>query len=509
MPFKPLALGLAVLMSALTLAQVAQPPVPLEQTRPAPVQLRGLWVDAFGPGFKTPNEVSALVTYASAMRLNALFVQVGRRMDCYCNRASVPRSADPAFQPGFDALDDLIAKAHARGIQVHAWIITTSAFNNTEPYLAPNHVMNTNGPNATDSWITQQQDGTKQAGKDFVLDPGHPKAAEYIAAFYRSVVQNYDIDGIQFDRVRYPDSGDATYRPVWGYNPVALARFRAETRRTDTPVPTDAQWAQWRRDQVSNLVRRVYLETKAVKPSVWVSAATIVYKAGPRTLDEWRRTRTYSEVLQDWVGWLQAGVLDLNLPMNYKRENNPEQQAEYGAWARFAAQQRAKGVLGIGAAVYLNSLSDSLKQYARAISVPGVSGWVGYSYRTPDADTFAGKKAIPAAQQDLLRAFTLDRNAPFSSPAVWGRPNPQALSGAIGRVTRGGVGVSNVAVELAGANGSSVMVRSDANGYYGAPSLPVGALRASALENDAVAGSLEAQVSAGRVVSLPELVLNP
>jgi uncharacterized lipoprotein YddW (UPF0748 family) len=497
----------AVVALGLTLAQVAPPP--LEQTRPAPVQLRGLWVDAFGPGFKTPNEVTALVNYAAAMRLNALFVQVGRRMDCYCNRASVPRSADPAFQAGFDALDDIIAKAHARGIQVHAWIITTSAYNSTEPYVASNHVMNTNGPTSANSWITQQQDGTKLAGKDYVLDPGHPAAAEYIARFYGSVVQNYDVDGIQFDRVRYPDSGDAAFRPVWGYNPVALARFRLETGRTDTPAPLDAQWSQWRRDQVSNLVRRVYLETKAAKPNLWVSAATIVYKTAPTTLDEWQRTRTYAEVLQDWVGWQAAGVLDLNLPMNYKRENNPEQQAEFGGWARFAAAQRAKGVLGVGAAVYLNTLSDSLKQYARAVSIPGVSGWVGYSYRTPDADTFAGKKTTPVAQQDLLRAFALNQNAPFAQAATWGRPNAQNLSGVIGRVTRGGVGASNANVQLSGADGSSVLVKTDSNGYYGVPSLPVGRVGVAVIVGDAQSRALEVMVATGRVLRAPDLELNP
>jgi hypothetical protein len=87
-------------------------------------QLRALWVDAFGPGFKTPKEVDKLIADARALRLNALFVQVGRRMDCYCNLASVPRTADPKVTPGFDPLEDVIEKAHKFGIQVHAWMIT-------------------------------------------------------------------------------------------------------------------------------------------------------------------------------------------------------------------------------------------------------------------------------------------------------------------------------------------------------------------------------------------------
>jgi uncharacterized lipoprotein YddW (UPF0748 family) len=493
---------LSSLLIGLTLTQT------LAQTKAQPVQqLRGLWVDAFGPGFKTPQEADALVSFAKSMRLNALFLQVGRRMDCYCNRSSVPRSADPKLQPGFDALEYVVQKAHAQGIQVHAWIITTAALNLTEPAISANHVFNTHGTSSSDPWLTQQQNGTTLAGKDYVLDAGHPAAAEYIAQFYKSVVQNYDIDGIQFDRVRYPDSGDANFRSVWGYNKVALARFKTETGRSDTPAPTDPQWSQWRRDQITNLVRRVYLETKAVKPNLWVSAATIVYKTAPRTLEEFRRTRTYAEVLQDWVSWMQGGILDLNLPMNYKRETNPEQVQEFNGWARFAVTQRAKATVAIGTAIYLNTLPDSLKQLARGNNIPGVSGWVGYSYRTPDVDTFAGKKTTPAAQAQLLRAFTTAPNAPFSNDAGWGRPDTGNLSGIIGRVVKNGSGASNIQLEVSGSDGSSVSLRSDSNGYYGLPNLPVGATRVSVVASDAVSRPLEATAVLGRVVTLPDFDL--
>lgn len=478
----------------------------IAQTRPQPVQqLRGLWVDAFGPGFKSPSEADALVAYAKALRLNALFVQVGRRMDCYCNKASVPRSADPKLQANFDPLEYVIGKAHAQGIQVHAWIITTAALNTTEPAISADHVFNTHGLTLSDSWLTRSSTGSSLAGKDYVLDVGHPAAAEYIAAFYRSVVQNYDIDGIQFDRVRYPDSGDQAHRAVWGYNRASLERFRAETGRSDTPAPLDAQWSQWRRDQVTNLVRRVYLETKSVKPNLWVSAATIVYNTAPKNIAEFEKTRTYAEVLQDWVGWMQQGVLDLNLPMNYKRQTSSDQAAQLGGWARFAAATRGKGVVANGTAIYLNTIPDSLKQIAIGGSVGGISGWVGYSYRTPDVSTFGGKKSTATAQLELQRALTGSASAPFASAAGWGRPGTQNLSGILGRVTSNGLGLSNAMLEVIGSDGSSVLVRSDANGYYGLPNVPLGAVTVNLLEGDAVIAWLEGEATLGRVAVLPDL----
>ncbi|GBF06209.1 hypothetical protein DAERI_070207, partial [Deinococcus aerius] len=81
-----------------------------EDTRP--LELRGLWVDAFGPGLKTPQEIDTLVADAGKMNVNVLFAQVGRRGDCYCNNAAMPRTNDPAVPAGFDPLADLLTKAH-------------------------------------------------------------------------------------------------------------------------------------------------------------------------------------------------------------------------------------------------------------------------------------------------------------------------------------------------------------------------------------------------------------
>jgi uncharacterized lipoprotein YddW (UPF0748 family) len=479
----------------------------LAQTQAIPPQLRGLWVDAFGAGFKTQQEVDELVAYASRMKLNALFVQVGRRMDCFCNRASVPRSLDPKLTKGFDPLEAIIKKAKPLGIQVHAWIITTAAFNTAEPYFSSDHVMARYGRTSPNTWLTLNTTGASRAGRDEILDPGHPEAAEYIARFYISVLENYDIDGIQFDRVRYPDSGDAQYRPIWGYNPTALARFRLETGRTDTPAPTDAQWSGWRRDQITNLVRRIYLEAKIRKPKLWVSAATITYRTAPRTLQEFQRTRTHSEVLQDWSGWTQAGILDLNIPMNYKREYDTAQKLEFDGWNTFAASTRENALVATGAGIFVNSLADSSKQYSRAIATPGISGWVGYSYRTADLDVLNAKKTEAKGKADFATAFS----KLFSSRVTWGTPNTNNLSGILGRVVKNGVGVAAAELEVRAPDGSSVVLFSDANGYFGSPKLPMGqvtlALLSRSANSVAVSSSVAVMVQQGMVLRLPDIVL--
>ena len=73
---------------------------------------------------------------------------------------------------------------------------------------------------------------------DTYLDPGHPDAAQWIVNTALSIVANYAVDGINLDRIRYPDGNFATNVPSWGYNPVAISRFQQATGRTDRPAPS-------------------------------------------------------------------------------------------------------------------------------------------------------------------------------------------------------------------------------------------------------------------------------
>ena len=460
-------LGVAALTSSL-----AQDRTDVSSFRnPAPGQLRGIWVDAFGPGLRSPQEIDQLVTNAQSMKLNAIFAQIGRRGDCYCNNAAMPRTQDPAVPAGFDPLAYLLERAHGVGIQVHAWIITTAIHNDTTPPLDPNHVFNTHGLTKTgrDNWLMVRSDGATRAGNDFLLDPGHPDAAEYITKMYTSVVQNYAVDGIQFDRVRYPDQNLKPLEPSWGYNLRSLERFRQETKRMDIPVPTDPAWIAWRREQVSNLVRRTYLEVKKIRPSVWVSAATITYGAGPANMLEFAKTRTYSEVLQDWAGWVKDGFLDLNIPMNYKRNHVPDQAKWFDQWNAFAKQVRGSRYVAVGTAIYLNSQEGSVNQAKLALETAGLDGWVGYSYRTTDENVNAGKAVVEEVRPQLIAKLN---SSVFAQAASWGAAPVNHFSAISGRILQNGVPADAVTVELFAGVRAIRRTKTDANGYFGFSIVP-------------------------------------
>src|SRR5712692_11209121 len=152
---------------------------------PAPPagQFRAYWVDAFGDGLFSEPQIDAVIAATKAANLNAIVAQVVRRGDCFCNRASVPRTDEPALAAApFDPLQSLIDKAHAQGIEVHAWVIATAIWRGSVPPAAANHVYNLHGPSATgsDNWLISREDGVQQLSTDWMLDPGHPDASQFI-----------------------------------------------------------------------------------------------------------------------------------------------------------------------------------------------------------------------------------------------------------------------------------------------------------------------------------------
>ena len=382
-----------------------------------PPELRAVWVDAFHDGFKTPRQVDELVAWAREANLNALFVQVRRRGDAYYLKSFEPRAEDADLAPGFDALQYLIDRAHQgpQRLQVHAWLATLPIWwQHDTPPTAPNHAFNLRGLTASpaDTWLMYRDDGEAWAGNEsggtYYLDPGNPDVQDFTTDVYLNVVRNYDVDGIHLDQVRYYE-GDALR---WGYNPTSVARFNSlfGLEPDSQPVPDDPYWVAWRRDQVTALVRRIYTETKAVKPSIAVTAAVVTWGKGPQSAADWESQPPYASVLQDWRAWVRLGIVDYVLPMDYYREVGP-QSDWFDTWTQWQVQYagRQNVVLGLGS--YLNSEVGVVAQLSRARALAPM-GVALYSYAVPTADLenagFEDRKAFA----DQLRSQFFARPAP-------------------------------------------------------------------------------------------------
>src|SRR4051812_15855496 len=152
-------LGLFVALTPASSAQTTDPP-----------ELRALWADAFHDGFKSPAQVDALVAWARAANLNALFVQVRRRGDAYYVSSVEPGAEDSDLTPGFDPLRYLLDKAHQgpQPLQVHAWIATLPIWHERDtPPRAPGHPFNLHGLNR----CGPGQSGTPRPGRPAPRSP--------------------------------------------------------------------------------------------------------------------------------------------------------------------------------------------------------------------------------------------------------------------------------------------------------------------------------------------------
>lgn len=389
-------------------------------------EYRAIWVDTFNTNLNNHNDVVVMVNNAKAAKVNAIFVQVRRRGDSWYRNSLEPMGDRVPIQADFDPLQDIINVAHAEGIEVHAFVIMSAIWGrapNLFPPENPNHAFNLHGGfNAAtntivpgpNNWLTRTllpDSGTVIAyqghrfGNDFWIDFGHPDAAEYTVDVLNRLVQNYDIDGLHLDRIRYPDISITGQTPSTGtnigYNTTSVERFQRHFNipvGSPPPAANDPLWNQWRRDQVSNIVRRVYLNALAIKPNLKISAALIAFGGIGSTEAAWNTAEANWRVYQDWRAWTEEGIIDIAMPMVYKGEHVSTVSPQYNqwdAWLRGHLYNRA-GVTGQGAAN--NAIEGTLRQVRRTLTPPGgtnLSGIIFFSMATSNIAVPNNPFAIP------------------------------------------------------------------------------------------------------------------
>jgi uncharacterized lipoprotein YddW (UPF0748 family) len=298
-------------VTALILIMGAMPA--FAQERP---EFRAMWISAYGSGLLTPKEIDDSIGAAKLANLNALIVQVRKTGDAHYKSDYEPR-AENIPDPNFDPLDYIIKKAHANGLEVHAWINTYKVWAGTTPPKSPDHVFNKHP-----EWVTRNIYGQLDKSGQYGLDPGIPEVQQHLFNVYMDVVKKYDVDGIHFDYVRY-------WSPDFGYSKIAVDRFNKETGRTGIPAMDDREWCDWRRDRVTDLVRQIYEGATKLKP--WMKVTGSVVCSQPCTA-EFKDSHPYNLLLQDWERWCREGIIDAVVPMNYKSESDPVLAAQFRDW---------------------------------------------------------------------------------------------------------------------------------------------------------------------------------
>jgi uncharacterized lipoprotein YddW (UPF0748 family) len=371
-----------------------------------PEEMRGMWVMRFS--LASPQSIRNIVAEAARHNFNTLFVQVRGRGDAWYRSDLEPRAEALANQPkDFDPLALMIAEAHRRGLKVHAWINTYLTWTGSRPPKSPLHIVN-----AHPDWIARDKANRFQMNasasvEGVYVQPANPEVQEHLFRVFTDIARRYDVDGIHFDFVRYPDAdydfSDATLARFQAFmEPVMTesgrAAVRADKSRLACVHTFPKEWAAWRREQISMLVRRIADAVHRMKPWMQVSAAVFA-----------NAEDAFNDKGQDWQRWLAENCLDAVCPMAYSQDTDTVVRqiaqavamagekhvyAGLGAWRMTAAETaskiarvRALGVRGITLFSYDEMTDEGRKtQYLDYLSrsiFPSRAGVPGMRWRAP------------------------------------------------------------------------------------------------------------------------------
>ncbi|MEI8291383.1 MAG: family 10 glycosylhydrolase [Verrucomicrobiota bacterium] len=197
-----------------------------------------------------------------------------------------------------DQIRQCLAACRKYGVQIHVWKLNWNLGGAAPKEFADQ--MRAEG--------RLQVRVAKSEGKEEIwLCPSHPKNQKLEIDAMLELVRDYDLDGIHFDYIRYPGSDycfcDGCKQRFEKACGTALKNWPGDVQKTGALYQ---QWLDWRRGNITTVVKAVSEQARAIKPNIKISAA--VFR-------NWSVDR--DTVGQDWKLWCDQGYLDFVCPMDY------------------------------------------------------------------------------------------------------------------------------------------------------------------------------------------------
>lgn len=392
-------------------------PAPVAVLDRLPGEVRALWV--VRTTLTDPDSIRAMVDRADRAGFNTLIVQVRGRGDSYYQSRWEPRPETvEAWGTFFDPLALVIQEAHARGIGVHAWVNAHLVGGNwgipsygthlvtrrpdllavPRPLARELFRMDPWSPRYVEALLDYAQANTETI-EGLFSSPSSPEVKEHLYSVWMDLLESYDLDGLHFDYIRYPN-------PDFDYSRSALERFRIWVAARLSPARVagldeaylgdplayvdslPGPWAEFRRTQITDLVERIYHGVKKRKPGVVVSAAVFA-----------NAEDAYLSRFQDWRYWIRSGILDVVAPMAYTPDNEIFEEQIRRA-VEVAGPQRVWAGIGIYQNTYQGTL-DKIR-IARALGAGGIS-FFSYDWAVSEGESDGGRSFLDRLGSDVFR----------------------------------------------------------------------------------------------------------
>lgn len=293
-------------------------------------EMRGLWVsyitldmqgtDRTFKAFK--DKFDKIVKDAYEFGCNTLIVQIRPFCDALYKSKIFPTSHVLTGTQGanieYDALEYMCESAHNMGLRIHAWINPYRVSSDGTP-----DALAKNNPYVKDNTIGTVLDS------GIYLNPAKKSVRKLIVDGVEELVNNYEIDGIQFDDYFYPpDCGSFDNEDYNTY------------RKSVGNVTKAMLIEQWRQNNVNLMLTEVYRTIKSINPDV-------VFGISPQgNIDNNYR------IGADVKSWCEnIGYADYICPQMYYSVDNPTLKFEVSLqnWNEFKTHKKLKVYVGLGA----------------------------------------------------------------------------------------------------------------------------------------------------------------
>ena len=275
---------------ALTSSAILSPRL-LAQTPPKTptTEVRGVWLTNIDSEviFSRNNIIDA-VNRLDKLNFNTIYPTVWQGGYTLYPSAAAQRVFGQSIDPSpalkdRDILQEIIAQSRQKGIAVIPWF-EFGFMAPAESELATLHP----------DWLAQRRDGStiwKEGQHERVwLNPFHPQVQQFILDLIIEIVDNYDIDGIQFD--------DHFGLPVeFGYEPLTVSMYQEQIKSPPSDDARETFWVRWRADKINDFVGRVSRAIKSRKEKCIVSLSPNPFHFA------------LPAHLQDWFTWERRGYI--------------------------------------------------------------------------------------------------------------------------------------------------------------------------------------------------------
>ncbi|WP_445252183.1 MULTISPECIES: family 10 glycosylhydrolase [unclassified Microcoleus] len=281
-------------------------------------EIRAVWLDRGTiVAARSEQGLAAVFDRLAAAGINTVFFET-----LNAGYTIYPSQVAPQQNPltvGWDPLASAVKLAHERGIELHAWVwvfATGNKRHNTligQPSSYPGPVLS-----AHPDWANIDNKGRRQHPNDgkFYLDPANPEARNYLLRIVSEIANNYKVDGVQLDYIRYPfqdDNANFTY----GYGIAARQQFKQLTGVDPVNIsPSNGslwrQWVEFKTNQINSFVAEVSQLLRQNYPRTILSVAVFPHPESQRIY----------KIQQNWEVWARQGIVDLIVPMTYALDTN-------------------------------------------------------------------------------------------------------------------------------------------------------------------------------------------